>query len=115
MIAGALFITPHAVRQFIARIAPRLTYEQALGAIIRELAAHGGPLRPSASGVALQTRVHGERYSFRAVLMPGEGSQPAVVTILRSGSRRRSPAGEQRQRARRQARRKIRRLPTEIP
>jgi hypothetical protein len=37
MITGDFFITPHAVRQFQNRIAPWMNYEQALGAIIREL------------------------------------------------------------------------------
>jgi hypothetical protein len=33
--AGLWFITPHAVRQYIARFAPRSTYEEALAALIR--------------------------------------------------------------------------------
>jgi len=33
---GAWFITPHAVRRYIDRIAPHLTYEQALAELIHE-------------------------------------------------------------------------------
>lgn len=82
MLAGELFITPHAVRQFQTRIAPWMTYEQALGAVIRELRA-AGELRPTANGKAQYIRTSGV-WRFRAVI--GEGTdRPAVVTILRSG------------------------------
>lgn len=33
-VSGSWFITPHAVEQYIRRVAPRFTYEQALGALI---------------------------------------------------------------------------------
>lgn len=46
MIAGDYFITPHAVRQFQSRIAPWMTYEQALAAIIRELSDAGSFIAP---------------------------------------------------------------------
>ncbi|HEX3047940.1 MAG TPA: hypothetical protein VHY08_24525 [Bacillota bacterium] len=86
MLAGELFITPHAVRQFQTRIAPWMTYEQALGAIIREL--HGvKEFRPTVNGKAQYVRTRGA-WEFRAVIGEGEG-RPSVVTILRSGKGRR--------------------------
>lgn len=49
MIAGEVYVTPHAVEQFQARIAP-LPSNHALAAIIRELAEHARDPRPCASG-----------------------------------------------------------------
>jgi len=34
-VAGRWFITPHAVRRYIARLAPEATYEEALAALVR--------------------------------------------------------------------------------
>ena len=88
MFTGNLFITPHAVRQFQSRIAPWMTYEQALGAVIREL---GGvkEARPTENGKAYYIRTRGQ-WEFRAVIREGE-IQPAVVTILRSGKGKKRP------------------------
>ncbi|MGE5558334.1 MAG: hypothetical protein ACM3WV_06935 [Bacillota bacterium] len=93
MFAGNLFITPHAVRQFQSRIAPWMTYEQALGAVIRELR-DAREFRPTMNGRAHYVRTSGE-WQFRAVVREGK-IQPAVITILRSGKgkRRRSYAGD---------------------
>ena len=85
MIAGEFFITPHAVRQFRRRIAPWMSYEEALGAIIRELH-EAKELRPTMNGKAYYVRINGE-WQFRAVIGEGE-NRPAVVTILRSGKGR---------------------------
>lgn len=82
--AGQVFVTPHAVRQFIERIAP-MAYEQALGAIIRELDEHCVSVKPSCSGKAAIARTRGGRYDFRAVIGPGQGPLPAVITILKGG------------------------------
>lgn len=82
---GDVFVTPHAVQQFIARIAPGLGYADARAAILTELQAHAGPAKPLASGRGIYVRARGGRYAFRAVLCRGEGSMPALVTILRSG------------------------------
>ena len=82
MIAGDYFITPHAVRQFQSRIAPWMTYEQALAAIIRELRGVR-ELRPTMNGKAYYVRTNGE-WKFRAVIREGQ-IQPAVITILRGG------------------------------
>lgn len=85
MIAGDYFITPHAVEQFRARIAPWMSYEQALGAIITELRDSQGS-RPTENGKAHYVRTKG-KWCFRAIIQPGE-SKPAVITILRSGKGR---------------------------
>lgn len=87
MFVGDFFITPHAVRQFQSRIAPWLTYEQALHIIITELnaALENQKRRPTENGKAYYIRVNGD-WQFRAVFVPGKGdAKPAVITILRSG------------------------------
>ncbi|HEX6940905.1 MAG TPA: hypothetical protein VF158_15920 [Longimicrobiales bacterium] len=87
MIAGRFFVTPHAVERFRQRIAPHLTYEQALGAIIRGLDATDSERRPAQSGTRYYIRVR-RPYAFRALIVPGEGPLPAVATVLRSGKGR---------------------------
>ena len=82
MIEGDYFVTPHAVKQFQDRIAPWMTYEQALGAIIRELRGVN-EFRLTENGKAYYVRTKGV-YRFRAIIREGK-SLPAVVTILRSG------------------------------
>ena len=89
MIAGEFFITPHAVEQFRRRIAPWMSYEEALGTIIRELDG-AGELRPTRNGKAYYVRTKGE-WCFRAVIGPGEGQRPAVITILRGGKSKKAP------------------------
>lgn len=86
MIAGPAFVTPHAVRQLRERVAPELTYEQALGAIIRGLSdgVEAGRVRALPNGAGWRVRAKGA-YPFRAVIVPGE-PLPVVATILRSGS-----------------------------
>lgn len=85
MIAGDYFITPHAVRQFQARIPGqwRLNYEQALALIVRALNADARPAKPLPNGKGVYVRVRGA-LNFRAVVIEGDG-KPSVVTILRSG------------------------------
>lgn len=83
---GPAFVTPHAVRQFQARIA-HLPYELALAAIIRGLSKPANT-RPTSNGRAVRVRVR-RPYQFRAIVRPSQGGQghlPIVVTILRSGS-----------------------------
>ena|SRR5690554_2294879 len=96
MIAGDFFITPHAVRQFQKRIAPWMSYEQALGTVIRELRGIK-KVRSTMNGKAYYIRVNG-KWQFRAVIREGE-YLPAVITILRSGKgkNRRSHGGEGKQ------------------
>lgn len=84
MIAGPAFVGPHPIAQFRSRIAP-LSYEQARAAILAELAEHTVSVRPAQSGAGVIVRTRGGRYAFRALIGPGEGALPAVITILRSG------------------------------
>jgi hypothetical protein len=84
MFTGDFFITPHAVRQFQRRMAPYLSYEQALGVVIRELRT-AGEFHVMENGKARYVRTNGE-WRFRAVVAEGAGdAKPAVITILRGG------------------------------
>lgn len=80
-----LYVTAHAVEQFRLRIAPWLEPAEARAAIVTELRAFGRTPKASTSGRGVIVRTRGGRFCFRAVLSPGEGRAPAVVTILRSG------------------------------
>lgn len=86
MIAGEVFITPHAVKQFRARVpgCAALSYEQALERIIHALQVDVRSIRPTAKGTGICARVRGA-LNFRAVIVAGD-DKPAVVTILRSGA-----------------------------
>lgn len=82
MIDGPCFITPHAVRQFQARIAP-LNFEQARAAIIMGLRQYSN-VRPLSNGRGWRVRVR-RPYPFRAVVVLNPGAAlPSVITILRS-------------------------------
>jgi hypothetical protein len=83
MIIGQYFITPHAVNQFRRRMAPRMTYEQALGAIIKGLRdnVHSSHLNFNTGATVL--RVKGD-WQFRAVV-----KENVVTTILKSGKPKR--------------------------
>lgn len=86
--AGEAFVTPHALRQFLERIAP-LPENLALAAILHGIAGRTRhPLRPSQQARcgylvgAVEVWVW-RPYAFRAVLVPGiEGPLPVVVTIV---------------------------------
>jgi len=85
MIAGEYFITPHAVNRFRRRLAHGLSYEEALGRIIRSLREYGRPPKPSPTGPGIYIiRVKGPVYRFRAVIdtRRREGPLPVVTTIL---------------------------------
>jgi hypothetical protein len=79
--AGRAFVTPHAVMRFQERVST-LFYDAALGAIIKGLESPSKTYS-SGHGKGLIVEVK-EPYEFKAVLMPGEGGKPAVVTILES-------------------------------
>lgn len=82
---GDFFVTPHAVRQFQRRIA-RLEYEEARQVIIDALSVVAlDDYQATRNGKALCIRVR-EPLAFRALIVEGEGEQPAVATILRSGN-----------------------------
>jgi hypothetical protein len=87
VIAGRYFVTPHAVERFRERIAPHLSYGQALGAIIRGLEETTSEPRPAHSGKGYYVRVR-RPYAFRALIVPGDGPFPAVATVIRSGAGR---------------------------
>jgi len=72
----------------MARIDPRLTYDAARNAILRGME-RAGRLERTRNGRAYRTRIRPNAdypYAFRAVVGPGEGTMPAVITILRSGA-----------------------------
>ena len=84
------------MRQFQTRIAPRLTYEQALGAIIRGMR-EAQEFHITENGKARYTRIDGP-WQFRAVIRDGAGEEkPAVITILRSGRGKKRPPVTQNQ------------------
>lgn len=80
--SGGAFITPHAIYQFIERIAP-LPHNQALAAILHSLETAGAQ-RVTRNGKAVYIRTK-TPYRFRAIIRPPlPGLKlPAVVTILR--------------------------------
>lgn len=98
MIAGRYFITPHAVERFRERIAPHLTYDQALGAIIRGLEETKSRPVPAHSGGGHWIRVR-RPFAFRALIVTGDGPLPAVATVLRSGNGRSDREQEKRKAA----------------
>lgn len=77
--AGRWFITPHAVRRYIERIAPRLTYEQALAELVRysDTARRVKEISP---GVALYRSGRPHRLRFR-VSETGPGL-PQLLTVM---------------------------------
>lgn len=104
MIQGGYFVGPHAVNQFRTRIAPHLNYKEARAAIIEGLATTDSIPRLAHSGRGYYLRVR-RPYAFRALIGPGEGPLPAVITILRSGKGRGGRRERERWLARRQANR----------
>ncbi|HEX7313276.1 MAG TPA: hypothetical protein VF297_05120 [Pyrinomonadaceae bacterium] len=96
--AGRAFVTPHAVQRFQERVAS-LSYDAALGAIIKGLERPASAYS-SGHGKGLVIEVN-QPYEFKAVLMPGKGGKPAVVTILEC--ERENDAARERRSARRRA------------
>lgn len=84
-ISGRWFMTPHAVQRYIKRFAPRSTYEEALGALIRE-SAEARRVKVLPTGLVLYRGPRPRRLRF--FLQEGvEGpALPILVTVLgRSG------------------------------
>lgn len=77
---GAWFITPHAVRRYIERIEPGLTYEQALGALVR-LSTEAQRVRDISPGLALYRGPKPMRVRLR-VASGANGMMPQLVTVL---------------------------------
>ncbi|MCL6589176.1 MAG: hypothetical protein K6U80_04400 [Firmicutes bacterium] len=79
MIVDELFITPF-IREFQSRIAPWITYEDALGAVIWELR-EVKEVHSTANGKAYYARTNGD-WKFRVVIREGK-LKSGVITILR--------------------------------
>lgn len=79
--AGAVFITPHSVRQFISRVAwaHGWTYEQALAELIRQTAA---PRRVSGQGSVRTLHCHGFRAIVAIDRRARRGQLPVLLTVL---------------------------------
>ena len=84
-VSGSWFITPHAVKQYIRRFAPRSTYEQALGALIREsIEARRVKILPT--GLVLYRGAKPRRLRFFLQEGVEAPALPVLVTVLgRSG------------------------------
>lgn len=91
MIAGRWFITPHAVRQYIARVRPGLDYEAALGEII-DLSQAAHLVFREAGGVERWRGPFPER--LRLIVAPPRqaGEAPALVTVETGWDGARLPA-----------------------
>jgi hypothetical protein len=79
MIPGRWFITPHAVRRYIMRVRPGLTYEQGLGELIQlsERAHYVKNLDNKA-----QLWRAGKPIRLRFVVIPSTRGLSALVTVL---------------------------------
>lgn len=75
---GKFFITPHAVRRFIERIRPDLSFERALGVLI-DLSSRARRVRGKGRGYEVWRTPSPER--LRLIVGPGEGALPAVITV----------------------------------
>ena len=78
---------PHAVCQFQSRIAPWMSYEEALGTMIRALRG-ARDFHVTGNGKTRYVGTAGE-WQFRAVIADGAAEGlPVVITILRGGKGR---------------------------
>lgn len=77
---GRWFVTPHAVRRYIERVRPELTYEQALEELVAA-SMRARRLRETSPGVALYRDGRPLRTRFR-VAENGPGL-PQLLTVLR--------------------------------
>ena len=79
--SGHWFITPHAVRRYIDRFAPRATYEEALSALIR-LSAEARRVKTLPTGLVLYRGPRPRR--LRCFLQEGvkDHALPVLVTVL---------------------------------
>lgn len=81
MIYGDVFITPHAVRQYQARARAGwgMGFEQARAHLVEQVA-KARAIKPTGCGAVLFRGPKPER--LRLLIGPGEGSMPALVTVL---------------------------------
>jgi len=84
VIAGRWFVTPHAVRRYVERVDPQLTYELALAALIREseTARRVKELEP---GVWLYRGRRPRRLRFRVA--ENDRGAPQILTVLKGHDR----------------------------
>jgi hypothetical protein len=84
-VSGSWFITPHAVEKYIRRFARQSTYEQALGALIREsMGARRVKVLPT--GLVLYRGPRPRRLRFFVQEGVDGPALPVLVTVLgRSG------------------------------
>lgn len=79
MFEGRWFITPHAVHRYMARIARRLIYEEAL-AELASMSLTARYVKPAQGGAELWRT--GKPLRLRFIVGPGEGDLPALLTVL---------------------------------
>jgi hypothetical protein len=82
--SGRWFITPHAVNRYIRRFAPRSTYEEALGALIRESAA-ARRIKVLPTGAVLYRGARPRRLRFFLREDVEAPALPILVTVLGGG------------------------------
>lgn len=78
-VAGRWFISPHAVRRYQRRVAPGLSYEQALADLVR-LSTDAHHVRTLATGLDLWRGPKPQR--LRCYVGQGTGALPVLVTVL---------------------------------
>jgi hypothetical protein len=78
-VVGRWFITPHAVRRYIQRVAPGLTYEQALGELVH-LSESARRVKERAPGIWLWRGPKPRRLRF-VVSTRGAGELPQLLTL----------------------------------
>ncbi|MFY9825577.1 MAG: hypothetical protein WAM82_29655 [Thermoanaerobaculia bacterium] len=80
-VSGSWFITPHAVEKYIQRFAPRFTYEEALGALIRE-STHARRVKVLPTGLVLYRGPKPRRLRFFLQENVEAPALPVLVTVL---------------------------------
>jgi len=79
--SGHWFITPHAVRRYVKRFAPRCTYEEALSALIRE-SAKARRVKTLPTGLVLYRGPKPRRLRFFLQEGVEAPALPILVTVL---------------------------------
>ena len=79
--SGLWFVTPHAVRRYIERFAPRSTYEEALSALIR-VSAEARRVKTLPTGLVLYRGPKPRRLRFFLQENVAPSALPILVTVL---------------------------------
>lgn len=77
-VRSRFFATSHAVRQFVRRVRPDLSFVHARDELLR-LAEGAHVVRPARNGCVLMRTPAPER--LRLIVGPGQGPLPAIVTV----------------------------------